>query len=173
MLFLLFVATMALQPLKAQTGKSPVAFVNGLLFTDQKAGITKYVELQKTITREFQPKHDELNSLRTEYENLKKQVENNPAAPDAQRKMEKAEQINRDINNKGQDYQSQYNRRYDELLQPLQLKFNQQLKQWCTQKGFVALIDVSKNTNGMVLWVDEDAMNNLTIELIRHLNATL
>ena len=172
-LFLLFVTILALQQLKAQTSKSPVAFVNGLMFTDQKAGITKYVELQKTIAREFQPKQDELKNMQTEYESLRKQVQNNPTAPDAQRKADKAEQMNKDITNKGYDLQAQYNKRYEELLQPLQLKMNLQLKQWCAQKGFVAIIDVSKNPDGMLVWVDEDSINNLTTELIRHLNATL
>ena len=175
-IIILFVTAISVQELTAQNApaKGNIAVIDSYVFEDPQHGITKYVTLQKNVENEFKVRRDEITNLQAKVEALKKQYESKANNPEQLRKIsDEAEALNQSLRTKGEAYQVQYQKRYNEMLSPLQIKLVASIKQWSNQKGFIAVIDVSKNENGFVLWIDEAAISATTTELIKYVNSVL
>jgi Skp family chaperone for outer membrane proteins len=161
--------------LKAQSepSKHSIALISSYHFSDPQQGITKYLAAQQAVTNEFKAKQDELKNLQSRVEVLQQQARSNSSSADSQKKLEEAERLNRDLRSKSEMYQSQYNKRYDELVTPLQTKSVSAIKQWALQKGLTAVVDVYKDDKGMMMFINEDAVRATSLELIRYLNSVL
>lgn len=176
-IIILFCATsFSIQKLDAQTvaSKSNIALVDSYLFEDEQYGITKYVAIQKNVVVEFKPRQDEIVSMQAKMESLKKQVESNVSNPtEKQKKVDEYDNLYRSVREKSDSYKVQIEKRYRELLKPVQERIGAAIKQWCIQKGYTAMVDVAKDDKGMFLWMDDGVVNTTTTELIKHLNSVL
>ena len=73
---------------------SKIAFINSQAFGDEKLGITKYVNAQKTLEREFQPRYTELQTMAKRVQTLAEEIsktENVAAPAEIERKREEGE----------------------------------------------------------------------------------
>ena len=151
-----------------------VALIDSYMFQDEKAGIKKLLDLQNNLSNEFKPRREELESMQNKLTTLKKQLDQNTTATAARQKMvEEGENLERSLRQKSQDYDDQIKRRYQTLMSPVQQQIGAQIKTWCSQKGYIALIDVSKDNNGLILWMNDQEVASLTTELIKYLNTVL
>lgn len=152
------------------SAQSKIALVNSQLFQEQN-GITKILTAGKQLENEFRPAYTELENMDKKHKELTNQL-NNPATR-TQAKYDEYEKLDRDMKSKTSDYQSRYNRRYNEVMNPIYDQVITVMKLWCQQKGYNSLVDVSKDEKGMFLYYDESLLKQTTEELIRFVNATL
>lgn len=165
--YLLSVISIEAQP--KQLNNSGVVFVDGYLFQDSIQGITKIIKTMKSLENEVKPMITELEKLQAEYKSLETQIRGSNNAD--RNLVDKAEKIGRDISFKNEDLKTRYNKRYTQVMNPVYDEIAVVMKNWCKQSGYSALIDMSKITNGMLLWVDEEAVDKATVALIAYINS--
>lgn len=153
-----------------QLNNSGVVFVNGYQFQDSVKGITKIIKNIKLLENEKKPLIRELEKLQAEYESLERQIRSKKSNAD-RNLVDKAENIRKDYLFKNEDFRVRSNKRYTQVMNPVFDEISLVMKNWCKQSGYSALIDVSKITNGMLLWVDEEALNETTAALIAYINS--
>jgi Skp family chaperone for outer membrane proteins len=103
-----------------------IGLINTFEFGDEKAGITKYVNVLKSLQAEFAPAQLELDTLSKKLSGLAKEVQTlrEQAASGkvpvdekaAQAKVEEAEKIQRDIKFKQEDAKARYERRQQAVI---------------------------------------------------------
>lgn len=141
------------------TGK--VAVVDSEMFTDQKAGVARLNAAYNAVERDFKPRRDELQGLRTRYDALLKEV-SAAAVPGADQralaaKADEAERLKTDIERRQQDGQRNYERRWKELTDPVFNDLNKSLREYARQRDIAVVMDISK-LSGAVMIVN-DAVN--------------
>lgn len=151
-----------------------VALIDSYMFQDEKGGIKKVLDLQNMLNVEFKPRRDEVESMNNKLIGLKKQIEQNPGVNAAKQKLvDEAVGLESTIRRKSEDYEEQLKKRYQALMSPLQQQIGVHMKTWCSQKNYTALLDVSKDNNGLILWMNDQEVVNLTNELIKYINSVL
>jgi len=151
------------QPAAPAPGVVPVgkvAVIDTEMFTDQKAGVARVNAAYNAIEREFKPRRDELQTLRTRYDALLKEL-GAPAPGADQRtlaaKADEAEKLKTDIERRQQDGQRTYERRWKELTDPVFIDLNKSLREYARQRDVAVVMDISK-LSGAVMVVN-DALN--------------
>jgi Skp family chaperone for outer membrane proteins len=132
------------------------AIIDTESFGDQKDGIKRLVAAFQTVEREFKPRRDEIQSLRTRYDALVKEVNDTKAvaAPAAlAAKADQAEQLKVEIERKQQDGQKALDKRVQELTGPVYQDIGNALQAYAKARGLSVVFDVSK-MQGVVMVVD-------------------
>jgi Skp family chaperone for outer membrane proteins len=149
-----------------------VAVINSLVFEDNARGVTKLLNTRKRVEAEFKPRIDELSAQEKKLNDIKTKIEKTPSQNDP-KLIEEGERLQRDFLYKREEYQAKYNKRYQELMGPVYAAMATAAQQWCKQKGYDMLFDLSKDDKGIIVWVEESKINELTIDLIKHFNTVL
>jgi outer membrane protein len=126
---------------------SKMAMIYSDAFLDPKNGIARYNSLLTTLNREFQPRQAELQGLQTRIQTLTKEIEDQQAvaAPDAIRtKRDQLAQLNTDFKRKGEDAQAAYEKRRQEIFQPLQTDIGKALEAFAKARGITVIVDGSQ-----------------------------
>ncbi|HEX8150823.1 MAG TPA: OmpH family outer membrane protein [Pyrinomonadaceae bacterium] len=132
------------------------AIIDTESFGDQKDGIKRLVAAFQTVEREFKPRRDEIQTLRTRYEALVKEVNDTKAvaAPAAlQTKADQAQQLEIEIKRKQEDGQKALDKRVQELTGPVYQDIGNALQAYAKARGLSVVFDVSK-MQGVVMVVD-------------------
>jgi Skp family chaperone for outer membrane proteins len=132
------------------------AIIDTESFGDQKDGIKRLVAAFQTVEREFKPRRDEIQGLRTRYDALVKEVNDTKAvaAPAAlAAKADQAEQLKVEIERKQQDGQKALDKRVQELTGPVYQDIGNALQAYAKARGLSVVFDVSK-MQGVVMVVD-------------------
>jgi Skp family chaperone for outer membrane proteins len=135
-------ATVALPMLK-------IAIIDTQAFMDAKTGILKFTTVVNKLNGEFQKARDDLNALRTRGETLEAEItklRDAPAGtpidqPALQVKIDQLEQLKKDVQRRAEDAQGAYNKRRDELFQPLQIEVGAALEVFAKARGINVVID--------------------------------
>jgi len=135
-----------------QTAMGPVpdskmAVIYSDMFLDPKGGIARFSTLLSTLNREFQPRQTELNGLQQRIATLQKEIQDtqNVAAPDAIRqKSDTLAQLQTDYKRKGEDAESAYGRRRQEIFGPLQIDIGKALEVFAKSRGITVIVDGSQ-----------------------------
>lgn len=171
-LFILcFVIVKSIPAQTKTTNGTGIAFINSYYFTDSVKGITKMIKIIKSLETEMKPSVNELERLQTEFKSLEARLTG--SGNKDQNLVDKATNLRRDISFKNEDLSARYNKRYTQLMQPLYDQVSSITLDWCKQKGYIALLDISKLTNGTLLWVDEDAVDEATTAFIAYVNSKM
>ena len=128
---------------------SKIAIINTQEFMDAKTGILKFTTVVNKLNGEFQKARDDLNALRTRGEALEAEItklRDAPAGtpidqPSLQVKVDQLEQLKKDVQRRAEDAQTAYNKRRDELFQPLQLEIGAALEVFAKARGINVVID--------------------------------
>jgi outer membrane protein len=131
----------------ATVPESKIALIYSDLFMDPKTGIARFNTLLGTLNREFQPRQTELQQLQQKIQTLSDEIEKtkNVAEPVAlQRKVDDLEQMKKDFQRKGEDAQTAYNKRRQDIFSPLQLDIGKALEAFAKQRGITVIIDGSQ-----------------------------
>ncbi len=156
-------AASATTPAPQNTGviaDSKIAIIDTEAFADPKTGITRLVSALEIVNREFKPRSDELQKLRTQYEQLGKDIEATRNLEDQKArnaKIEQAEALKKDIERKTQDAQSAYQKKLREATEPVYKDISPALQAFARQRGVNVIFDVSKL--GEVMFVVNDSVD--------------
>ncbi len=138
-------------PAPAQTAAavpvSKIAYVNSQAFADDKVGITRYVNAQKSLEREFQPRFTELQTIAKRVQTLADEIsktENVAAPAEINRKREEGEKLQRELKFKKEDAEAAYRKRAEEVLGPISTDISNALQAFAKQRGITMTIDISR-----------------------------
>ena len=132
------------------------AIIDTEAFGDQKDGIKRLVAAFQTVEREFKPRRDEIQTLRTRYEALAKDIEATKAVSDPKAlaaKADQATQLETEIKRKQEDGQKALDKRVQELTGPVYQDIGNALQAYAKARGLSVVFDVSK-MQGVVMVVD-------------------
>jgi Skp family chaperone for outer membrane proteins len=140
-------------PAPAQTAvtvpESKIALIYSDAFLDAKTGIARFNTLVTTLNREFQPRQTELQGMQTRITTLTNEVNQAQAASSVvdpksiQAKIDTLEQLKKDYQRKGEDAQAAYNKRKQDIFQPLQDDIGKALEAYAKQRNINVIIDGS------------------------------
>lgn len=124
-----------------------VAVIYSSDFQDPKTGIARFTVMLNKLNGEFQKTQDDLNQTSEKLKQLQAEISNsqrgNPVLTPAQlqAKMESLDSGKKDYQRRGEDAQSQYQRRRQELFTPLQDDISKALDVYAKAHGITLIID--------------------------------
>ncbi|MCA1593106.1 MAG: OmpH family outer membrane protein [Acidobacteria bacterium] len=137
-----------------------IAIIDTAAFADPKQGVTRLVRVFDSVEREFKPRRDELQQLRTRYEQIVKDIDATKAVSDEKSLMAKADQaeiLKKDIERKQEDGQRALDKRIKELTEPIYQDISTALQAYAKQRGVTVLFDASKMAG--VMFVVNDTID--------------
>jgi Skp family chaperone for outer membrane proteins len=128
---------------------SKMAVIYSDMFLDPKGGILKFSALITKLNNEFQKQKDEITQMQQRGGALEAEINKLQTAPSGtpidqkslQAKIDQLEQLKRDAQRKAEDAQASYNRRREELFQPLQKEIGLALEVYAKARGITLIID--------------------------------
>jgi Skp family chaperone for outer membrane proteins len=126
---------------------SRIALIYSDAFLDPKAGIAKFNTLLTTLNREFQPRQTEIQQLQQKIQQLTDDIEKTRAVADPKTTLQKQDQLDqakKDYQRKGEDAQTNYNKRRQEIFAPLQEDIGKALEAFAKQRNINVIIDGSQ-----------------------------
>ena len=139
-----------------------IAIIDISAFGDEKAGIGRLMNAYATLRREFKPRQDELQTLRTRYETLGKEVEQIKSVSDDKTlnaKVEQMQNLEKEIKRKGEDAQAAVQKREDELTSPVWDDINNALRSFASQRGISIILEKSKLAGNGLIFVVNDSVD--------------
>lgn len=149
----------AAQPTPTPTAPAPtvalpmskMAVIYSDLFLDQKNGIGKFSSTLTKLNAEFQVVRNELTQMQTRGQQLEDEINKLQTAPagtpidqrSLQAKADQLEQLKKDIQRKGEDAQTNYNKRRAELFAPVQDEVGKALEAFAKARGITVIIDAA------------------------------
>jgi len=130
--------------------ESKIALIYSDAFLDAKTGIARFNTLVTTLNREFQPRQTELQTMQQRITALTDEVSKMQAGQSVvdpksiQTKMDTLEQLKKEFQRKGEDAQAAYNKRKQEIFQPLQDDIGKALELYAKQHNINVIIDGSQ-----------------------------
>jgi len=130
--------------------ESKIALIYSNAFLDPKTGIARFNTLVTTLNREFQPRQTELQTMQQRITALTDEVNKMQAGSSVvdpksiQAKMDTLEQLKKDFQRKGEDAQAAYNKRKQDIFQPLQDDIGKALELYAKQHNINVIIDGSQ-----------------------------
>jgi len=149
-------------PSGGASASANIAIIDISAFGDEKAGIARLMNAYATLRREFKPRQDELQTLRTRYEALGKELEQIKNVSDDKTLNAKAEQmqnLEKEIKRKGEDAQAAVQKREDELTSPVWDDINNALRTFAAQRGISLIFEKSKLASNGLLFVVNDSVD--------------
>ena len=128
---------------------SKMAVIYTDLFLDPKAGIAKFGSLITKLNGEFQKTKDDITAMQNRGQALENEINKLRGAPAGtpidqpalQTKIDQLEQLKKDIQRKAEDAQTAYNKRRNELFEPLQIEIGRALEAFAKARGINVIID--------------------------------
>jgi|GEM_PF-576686 len=147
-------------PAAANTGgvvpEGKVAIIDTDAFADPKSGIARLVAAFNTVEREFKPRRDEIQTLKTRYDALVKQAQDTKTVADPKSLAgisDQAETLKEDIERRQSAGQRDLNKRVQELTDPIYKDVGAALQAYARSRGITVVFDVSK-MQGVVMVVN-------------------
>lgn len=139
----------AAQPTPGPVPDTKIAYVNTEAFSDEKAGITRFVNALKALEREFQPRQTELTTIQTRIKTLASEIETQSRSSvvdpkSIQAKQEEGERLERDLKRKKEDADAAFAKRYEEVVSPLSRDIGNALTEYANQRGITMVLDITK-----------------------------
>ena len=136
----------------AQLPTAKMAVIYTDMFLDAKTGIAKFTIVLNKLNGEFQKVKDEITQMQQRATALEAEINKLREAPagtpidqrSLQTKIDQLEQLKKDIQRKAEDAQAAYNRRRQELFNPLQEEIAKALEVFAKARGITAIIDAAQ-----------------------------
>ena len=157
-----------------------IGIINTYDFGDEKGGITKYINVVKSLNAEFTPAQLELETVQKKFSTLAKEIQtlreqaNSGKIPIDEKafgaKVEEAERLQRDIKFKQEDGKARYERRQQAVISPVMQDIGRALNEYARQKGYTLIFDVAKDEVGLLLAIGDEKID-VTKDFITFYNA--
>jgi Skp family chaperone for outer membrane proteins len=128
-----------------------VAFEQAVFATNEGARSVQDIQAK------YKPKKDQIDTLSTEVDSLKKQLQSAPATlTDAERatRLKTIDTKEKQLNREAEDAQTAYNAELQEAYGKLAGKVSAVLKKYVSDSGFTLLLDVSSQQSN-VMWANQ------------------
>jgi|SRR3954466_2249547 len=140
-------ATTTTSQTAAALPEAKIALVDTDAFLNEKGGIGRLIAAAKRVEGEFQPRRTELQGLQSQIEKATADLQK--AAPVQDQKVtaqqqEKIDQMKKDFQRKGEDAQTAYQKRIQEVLGPIYEDIDKALGEFAKARGITLVIDVTK-----------------------------
>jgi len=135
------------QTTSANIPDSKVALIDSSAFADEKQGIVKFVNALKRVKAEFQPRETELLGLQQQIEKATADLQKAAPVQDpkvSQQQQDKIDQMKKDYTRKGEDAQAAFNKRLEEVLNPVYEDIGKALDVFAKARGITLILDVTK-----------------------------
>lgn len=167
-------ATQTTPATNASIPATKIAFIDSRYFTSEKEGVTRFIAAMKTLEREFQPRQQELDTIGKKIQALKDEIEKLAKSPVVDQKtilakQDEAESLQRDGEYKQKAAQAAYQKRYSEVVGPIEEDINNSLLAFAKQRGVTFLIDLGTENSRNIIPVDPSA--DVTKAFIAEYNA--
>jgi Skp family chaperone for outer membrane proteins len=154
-----------------------IGWIDTGAFSDEKAGIVKYVNAYKALANEVKPRETELVGIQTKIQtlssDLQKMAENKAVPFDekvALSKKEEGERLTRELEFKKKEYDAFVQKRGGEILGPLNADIGKAIADFGKQKGYTVIFDIEKLAQaGAILHLEPAA--DVTKDFITFYNA--
>lgn len=159
-LFVAFTALTAHAQAATAVPDSKVAVIDTDAFNDPKTGIKRLIVIFESVEREFKPRRDELTSLKTQYDQVVRDIEATKNVADQKvltAKTDQAATLKNSIDRKAEDGQRDLEKRLRELTDPIYKDISTALQAYAKQRGITIILDASKL--GEVMFVVNDAVD--------------
>ena len=145
-------APAAAAPATVALPMSKMAVIYTDLFLDPKSGIAKFNSTVTKLNGEFQIVRNDLTQMQTRAGQLEDEINKlqtaAAGAPIDQRslqaKVDQLEQLKKDIQRKGEDAQTNYNKRRQELFGPLQDEVGKAIEVFAKARGINVIVDAAQ-----------------------------
>ena len=134
-------------PANANVPDSKIALIYSDMFLDQKTGIARFNTLVATLDREFQPRRTELQTLQQKAQALTDDINKTAAVADPrtlQTKQDQLDQMKKDLQRKAEDAQAAYDKRKNDLFEPLRNDIGKALEVYAKAHNINVIIDGSQ-----------------------------
>jgi len=131
----------------ANLPETKIALVDTDEFLNEKTGILRLVSAAKKVEGEFQPRKTELQGLQTQIDKMTADLQK--AAPVQDQKVtaqqqDAIEQKKKELQRKGEDAQTAYQKRLQEMLGPVYDEIGKALDAFAKAHGITLILDVTK-----------------------------
>ncbi|MDQ3804925.1 MAG: OmpH family outer membrane protein [Acidobacteriota bacterium] len=133
-----------------------VAIIDTDEFGNPKTGIARLINAFNTVDREFKPRRDEIQTLKTRFDGIAKQIQDTKNVADQKSLAalaDQAETLKTEIEQKQQAGQRALDKRVKELTDPIYQDINTALQSYARQRGISIVFDISK-MGGVMMVVD-------------------
>jgi len=127
--------------------EAKIALVDTDAFLDEKAGIVRLVAAAKKVEGEFQPRRTELTNLQQQIDKATADLQRAGPVQDPKvsaQQQEKIEQMKKDLQRKGEDAQTAYQKRLQDMLGPVYEEIGKALDVFAKARGITLILDVTK-----------------------------
>lgn len=142
----------------SQAVPTKLAFIDTGAFTDEKAGITKYVNAYKGLAAEFKPATDQLNTIGTRLNAITKEAQDiqdkiNSRAPGTdivtlkaslEQKIDEGQRLQIDFKRKQEDLKVRYEKREKAVAVPIMNEIGAAIEVYRKAKGYDLILDAVK-----------------------------
>ena len=134
----------------AQTGNLPeakIALVDTDEFLNEKAGITRLVAAAKKVEAEFQPRRTELQGIQAAIDKMTGDLQKAAPVQDPKvsaQQQDAIDQKKKELQRKGEDAQTLYQKRLQEMLGPVYDEIGKALDVFAKARGITLILDVTK-----------------------------
>ncbi len=111
----------------------------------------------QTVSKKYEPRKAQIDTLSTEVDSLKKQLQGAPATlsdEERQTRLKNIDTKEKQLNRDAEDAQQAYNADLQEAYGKVAQKVSVTAKSYCQQNGFTLLLDVSNQASN-VMWANQ------------------
>jgi Skp family chaperone for outer membrane proteins len=165
-------APAASQNQNANVPDSKVALINTDAFSDEKQGITRLVNAVKGVDREFTQRKTELQGMQTRIQQLTDDIQKTASMADpkaTQAKQDQLDVLKKDYQRKGEDAQSLYNKRLQDVVGPIYDDIGKSLDAFGKSHGITLMLDAAKIGPAIIMATDT---MDVTAAFIREFNSS-
>ena len=127
--------------------ESKIALIDSAAFGDDKQGIGKFVKALKQLNTEFQPRQTELDGLKQQMQKLEADLQKASPVQDpkvSQQQQDKIDALKKEYQRKGEDATAAYNKRFEELTNPIYEDIGKALDTFAKARGITMIFDIRK-----------------------------
>ena len=157
----------AATPAPTQGGSATIAegkfaVIDTESFLDEKQGIKRLIAAYQTLNREFKPRFDELQTLKTRYDGIIKQINDTQKVADQKALAglaDQADALKLEIEQKQAAGKLAIDKRERELTEPINQDIGNALRTFARGRGISVVFDLSKLANVVMLVNQNDSIN--------------
>lgn len=136
------------QNANANVPESKIALVDTDQFLDEKGGIARLVAAAKRVDSEFQPRRTELQSLNSQIDKATADLQKAAPVQDVKvsaQQQEKIDQMKKDLQRKGEDAQTAYQKRLQDVLGPVYEEIGKAIDAFAKARGITLVLDIGSD----------------------------
>jgi outer membrane protein len=127
--------------------EAKIALVDTDEFLNEKAGITRLVAAAKKVEAEFQPRRTELQGIQAAIDKMTGDLQKAAPVQDPKvsaQQQDAIDQKKKELQRKGEDAQTLYQKRLQEMLGPVYDEIGKALDVFAKARGITLILDVTK-----------------------------